>query len=299
MKLESIRKQEESPGQMVFLQQTMNSYKSALLSHKSMTDMLRKAQMQLKKEKEWAIDNLEETKQMSDPSTDLHDEKNQLLRDNKAIKTEVENIKEEVEAKMKNLEEKHKVFMDMKAKEEEMQIQIDRLDDPEEMKKKLMKQLGIDGTPMFQSDGPEFSIRDDYIDKDFEGHEAGWGSNKKGTLDPETGKLAKITRNPSMKDYWEAAGYLNFLEAQFQVQDDEIEHAYTDTEEYGVDMVKDQQTFEQIIKDVEEISTLISKNKEEQLALNDPEIMIKNLTKLNEKVKNMHQNIYNYNLEDQ
>jgi len=26
-----------------------------------------------------------------------------------------------------------------------------------------------------------------------------------------------------MKDYWEAAGYLNFLEAQFQVQEEEID----------------------------------------------------------------------------
>ena len=41
----------------------------------------------------------------------------------------------------------------------------------------------------------------------------GWGSDKKGSLDPETGKLSKIERTPSMKDYWEAAGYLNFLEA--------------------------------------------------------------------------------------
>ena len=47
----------------------------------------------------------------------------------------------------------------------------------------------------------------------------GWGSQKTGYLDPETGKLAKIERSPSMKDYWGAAGYLNFLEAQFKIDD--------------------------------------------------------------------------------
>ena len=169
------------------------------------------------------------------------------------------------------------------------------MDDAEDIKMKIMKELG---KGKFMSDGPEFSIRDDYIDEEFEGTESGWGSDKKGMLDPETGKLAKITRNPSMKDYWEAAGYLNFLEAQFQVQDEEIENAYNEVEEYGVDIEKDQKIFEQIIKDVEEISMLINRNNEEEFVLNDPEIMIKNLTKLNEKVKSMHRNIYNYDQSD-
>ena len=131
----------------------------------------------------------------------------------KAIKREAEKIKEEVDAKMKKLEDEKKALINSMAKEEEVEIQIDRMEDPEEIKMKLMKELGMDGISKFMSDGPEFSIRDDYIDEEFEGHEYGWGSDKKGTLDPETGKLAKITRNPSMKDYWEAAGYLNFLEA--------------------------------------------------------------------------------------
>jgi hypothetical protein len=41
----------------------------------------------------------------------------------------------------------------------------------------------------------------------------GWGSQKTGFLDQQTGQLSKIERNPNMKDYWKAAGYLNFLEA--------------------------------------------------------------------------------------
>ena len=43
---------------------------------------------------------------------------------------------------------------------------------------------------------------------------------------------------------------------------------------------------------------LINKNNEEEFALNDPEIMIKNLMKLNEIVKSMHRNIYNYDESD-
>ena len=52
-------------------------------------------------------------------------------------------------------------------------------------------------------------------------HPDGWGSQKTGYLDPKTGQLAKIERNPNMKDYWHAAGYLNFLEAQFNIDDKE------------------------------------------------------------------------------
>lgn len=97
-----------------------------------------------------------------------------------------------------------------------MKKQFDQLD-PTAIREKILKDLGIEGTPMFMSDGPEFSIHDEYMDDKFDVHQQGWGSDKKGTLDPETGKLAKVNRTPSMKDYWEAAGYLNFLEAQFQI----------------------------------------------------------------------------------
>tara|TARA_B110000285_G_C14708588_1_gene416743 strand:+ start:163 stop:306 length:144 start_codon:yes stop_codon:yes gene_type:complete len=47
-----------------------------------------------------------------------------------------------------------------------------------------------------------------------------------------------------MKDYWEAAGYLNFLEAQFQVQEEEIDKAYNNSQEYGLNMFKDREIFE-------------------------------------------------------
>jgi hypothetical protein len=47
-----------------------------------------------------------------------------------------------------------------------------------------------------------------------------------------------------MKDYWEAAGYLNFLEAQFQVQDEEIDNAYNNSQDFGVDIDKDRVIFE-------------------------------------------------------
>lgn len=121
---------------------------------------------------------------------------------------------------------------------------MDESDDPAAVRRNLMKELGEEGTLLFASDGPEFSINEDYMDDKFEVFQQGWGSDKKGTLDPETGKLASVKRTPSMKDYWEAAGYLNFLEAQFQVQEEEIDKAYNNSQEYGLNMFKDREIFE-------------------------------------------------------